>query len=1020
MMKTIKVFLASAGILNQERTQIELCISRKNNKLVEKQVQFELVIWEQLLHSFRRKRVQDYFNKEMLKCEIVIALFFKRVGQFTLEEFEIAHANLYAGHKPHYLFVYFSSGPIDEEVLEIKELKQRIQKHEQIYCSYTSTEDLILQVNQQLDLVASEIAEGYEGGHGSVSKEKQEQHFGNNEVSSTDRPSELEQSLSNYKAWAYKMHEKLPIRGINTDLENVDVRIEQVYVKMRAWVQPKLDDDTLHTRHILKRLKEEKQYPSLGIKAAIKKAHKSKTNTIVITGRPGSGKTVLQKYILLTLISGKGPHKLGLERNMIPFYVTIREIARENFRLYLVQRDENAFLRFLAEVVHLKAFGISESLLKNLFHRRRAIVLLDGLDEISDEILRKNVFEWIDAVRLSPLCIPFIITTRPCVYCGEAVLDQDHPVMRLDIEDFLEQDVKSFLKNWFGVLESSRFYGMRSFFRKWRGYRRGVNLARRILQSSIRKMAVNPLMLQILAIVCSDPERDILDEIGSAPNKGTFMSRCVDVLLEKWNIAKGLDNLLTGNEQRSILEPVGFWLHKEGRDSAPKVEVEEQMKEPLSSIQNGRFLPSQLLDNLRDRSGLFVGHTPTEYGFSLHQFQEYMAAERILKRGTADILVKNYNQPYWHEVLLFSLGQSGDAFWDQFMRQLIRSEYFGQLILDHEIVRIVKKRPVKPLVDALNESCLPQVNRENTIRILGKMGGDAIAVLRRLAKVGDQSLATIAYESLKSLDAAIGIPAPHFKRIIHQKDGSEMVLIPAGTFLYGEEWPWPYFDEKNVSHQQIVSVEDFYIDIYPVTNEKYCMFLNHVKPDPIKFKRWIGFWSKVKSKHGNFHYRERYRKHPIVGVSLAGAMSYCKWAGKELPSEVEWEKAARGTIGNIYPWGNRWDRHKARNCDSSLPFIFGTCKVDKYPQGKSPFGCFGMAGNTWEWTRDRWSIGSSKDKGVENVEGKGQVVRGGWFGGNESLCRACYRTKFNREKCHLEVGFRCVLHSRLDKAGKSG
>lgn len=126
-MKRYKLFLASSEELAQERKEIALLISRLNNKWTEeKDIYIELVVWEDLLHSFQKEgeRIQDYFNREMLKCDIVLALFFKKVGQFTKEEFTVAYQNLKKCQKPEFLFVYFKSGTltIDEVTPDILNL----------------------------------------------------------------------------------------------------------------------------------------------------------------------------------------------------------------------------------------------------------------------------------------------------------------------------------------------------------------------------------------------------------------------------------------------------------------------------------------------------------------------------------------------------------------------------------------------------------------------------------------------------------------------------------------------------------------------------------------------------------------------------------------------------------------------------------------------------------------------------------------------------------------------------------
>jgi hypothetical protein len=159
MLKKYKVFLASSGELAQERKEIALMISRQNNKWTEQDLYIELVVWEDLLHSFRGERIQDYFNEEMLKCDIVIALFYRKVGQFTEEEFRLAYENLKKGAKPNFLFVFFKSGAITiedateslDDLVKIKKLKEEIKEQEQIYITFNSIEDLTRKLKEQLE-----------------------------------------------------------------------------------------------------------------------------------------------------------------------------------------------------------------------------------------------------------------------------------------------------------------------------------------------------------------------------------------------------------------------------------------------------------------------------------------------------------------------------------------------------------------------------------------------------------------------------------------------------------------------------------------------------------------------------------------------------------------------------------------------------------------------------------------------------------------------------------------------------
>jgi len=171
---------------------------------------------------------------------------------------------------------------------------------------------------------------------------------------------------------------------------------------------------------------------------------------------------------------------------------------------------------------------------------------------------------------------------------------------------------------------------------------------------------------------------------------------------------------------------------------------------------------------------------------------------------------------------------------------------------------------------------------------------------------------------------------------IHPKDGKAMVRVPAGDFLYGDS------KEKR-------TLPEFWIDKTPVTNAEYAQFVQATNHNPPR--HWKG---KTPPKE--------IAEHPVMYVSWHDAVAYAEWAGKQLPTEEEWEKAARGTDGRAYPWGDETPTRELCNFNQNEQ---GTTPVGKYsPQGDSPYGCVDMAGNVWQWTasdydKDRkWCAGA--------------------------------------------------------------
>jgi iron(II)-dependent oxidoreductase len=134
--------------------------------------------------------------------------------------------------------------------------------------------------------------------------------------------------------------------------------------------------------------------------------------------------------------------------------------------------------------------------------------------------------------------------------------------------------------------------------------------------------------------------------------------------------------------------------------------------------------------------------------------------------------------------------------------------------------------------------------------------------------------------------------------------------------------------------------------------------------------------------------------HPVVGVSYYEAEAFSKWKEKRLPTELEWERAARGTEGREYPWGDEFDSER---CNTRESGIGRTTSVTKYPNGVSPEGCYDMAGNVWEWTSSWYD----KDK-------DSYVLRGGSWNYDRGNCRCAVRLNFHPSSRNNLVGFRCA------------
>ena len=217
-----------------------------------------------------------------------------------------------------------------------------------------------------------------------------------------------------------------------------------------------------------------------------------------------------------------------------------------------------------------------------------------------------------------------------------------------------------------------------------------------------------------------------------------------------------------------------------------------------------------------------------------------------------------------------------------------------------------------------------------------------------------------------------------------------MVKVPAGKFQYGEDKR-----DENIE-------KPFEIGVYPVTNGQYKKFVEaggYTDNDQLQ-KCWSEEGNKWRQKNNittpEYWKDEEWNRpeFPVVGVSYYEAEAYAKWAGKRLPTEREWEKAARGEDGREYPWGGEFDEEK---CNTDESGIGETTRVDRYPNGVSPYGCYDMAGNVWEWTSDWYG------RGRDSI-----VLRGGSWDYGSYECRCAYRLYFGPDFRDIGIGFRCA------------
>jgi formylglycine-generating enzyme required for sulfatase activity len=237
------------------------------------------------------------------------------------------------------------------------------------------------------------------------------------------------------------------------------------------------------------------------------------------------------------------------------------------------------------------------------------------------------------------------------------------------------------------------------------------------------------------------------------------------------------------------------------------------------------------------------------------------------------------------------------------------------------------------------------------------------------------------------------VAEPQQNRIKTEPDQAEMILVPAGAFIYGSDqneikslikklkamWDQNIFPTE--IHKHSMTLPGFYIDRYEVTNEQYNNFVRANNHQPSRFVRFPQL-------NGP--------KQPVVGIGWNDAIAYCAWSNKRLPTEEEWEKAARGTDGRIWPWGNTPD---SKIYNGKAIANYAPVEVGKFPQSDSPYGVSDMAGNVWEMTTGTWANGS-------------KAMRGGSFLNHLADVRTTVRWAAGDENRGANwLGFRCAKNA---------
>jgi formylglycine-generating enzyme required for sulfatase activity len=843
---------------------------------------------------------------------------------------------------------------------------------------------------------------------------------------------EFEKVLQEYLSWVHQAYGQARLYGLEslrTSRGRPVKNLSDVFVPLtlRRFQPPRREEierlaekqDSLSKARAYLELVEQKQEEGKPIPL---KSLLTTSRRLAVIGGAGSGKSTLLAYLASSLAMAaqpgrKLPFSLPAEtKALIPLIIPLR--YRREY-LYLCQQASEERLRnpragTLAGFIpwYLKrrspALEISEDFFDRLLLGGGCLLMLDGLDEVVSRQERNRVREEVES--LANDIYPdnfFIVTAREAGYQEEAVFGEDFT--RLDVQRLDDKQIETLVANWCQQLypgeEEQRTGEIITAIEEINSLRKEKNLP---------PLVSTPLMTTMVVSVK-------WGETELPRERAKLYEAAVRVILQAQYIPDdpAREELVEWggpwDSQRDWLSTLALAMHKGGQAGAAI--SEEQVRSFLRGS-----LPTATLDRfieaVRARGGLFEERAEL-FQFIHLTFQEFLAARILAKQREQSLpgLIEHITVPWWREVflLIYGFAQADYApFAQKYLdwlstldhdetTYLAGLELAGAAVLELEKPDPERRRQqAERLVQAIQN---PNLKAPPALRV---SAGDT------LARLGDPRFEEQNwYLPREPLLGFVHIPAGEFTMGTRKEDVKELLKKFGGD----KEWY-----EREVE-QHTVNLPDYFMARYPVTVAQFKAFVEESGYDQADEDSVRGV-----------------PNHPVVTVTWFDALAYCNWlTGKlkekaravkvenpveqsfwqrlangeltvTLPSEAEWEKAARGDKGaGNFPWGDDITPNHANYGDTN---INRTSAVGCFPQGRSPYGLLDMSGNVWEWTRsihDKYPYKPEEKRETLGDKNSARVVRGGAFLDVEWYVRCAVRLRLDPDLRYWDQGFRVVV-----------
>jgi formylglycine-generating enzyme required for sulfatase activity len=816
------------------------------------------------------------------------------------------------------------------------------------------------------------------------------------------------EELLRFRDWSLRLHARSSLIGIGAN--DFPFSIEEIYIPLRVVASGGVLD--------LKRAEGFRgRAPSRMTGETIELSEvfvRAEGRDILLFGEPGAGKTMaLRKILHQTWLEG-GP-SLGLAEGTVPLLLRLRSMTQEQ------QRSQQPLLALIEKELDATSGGVwNAEFAGRLWRRGRLLLLLDGLDEIPDSGLRADVCGAV-ARSVAALRGQHIRAVVSCRYSGFTPdIRYDGELTSYDLLSLDDVQITAFLERWFGAARAAL---ERDPTRRDSARLGGIDQARQLanelnavgVDPGLRMLVTTPLFLTLLSVVC-------LRKGQVPPRRVDFFRECIQTLLGSWPRERGIAVRWTDTDALSIMRPLALAMHRRQVRELSRTEILGLIHEEVEWLRRKLGLDAKaltaevFLDWAHKGSGLLVQDEEQQIGFSHLALQEYLAAAEIAAHGRTAIteLAQNFGVEWWTEVILLAVALPDHRVFEPLVQAVVAGNALPSAAeLMVRVVREAHEARSSPFLPVLEDETQPSAKRAAILRaLLDRADTDVVRVATKLIAHPDPDLHFLA-DRLVQLERreaeadsqdghAAGANASQ-QTIVEPNTGIRLLPVPGGRLIMGDK------ELAYASPEHRVRLASYWLAETPVTNAQY-----------LKYTQATG--------QRNPRYAEDRRfgspNQPVVAISWDKATAFCEWLATasgldvRLPTEAQWEFAARGPNSYRYPWGD--EKPDATRAHFGLGTGIATAEVGSHPAGRGPFKHLDLAGNVAEWCRDVWNSeiyaararagkGESLNPEVASGDASRRCLRGGCVTMDDRALRSATRGRSLATTTSQDIGFRVAV-----------